>query len=111
MTFIHYNALSFALDLLSADLQHTNEANFLLALGFDANNLPCLDGIFFIGQLASWGCETGGHERRSREHETNGTAVDLDGWDGGGIAVDKTEMGDRRAVDGLEEEWFGVYRV
>lgn len=111
MTFIHYNALSFALDLLGADLQHTDQANLLLALGFDANNLSRLNGIFFIGQLTSWGCETGSHKRRSREHETNGTAVNLDGWDGGGIGVDKTEMRDWGTVDGLEKEGFGIYRV
>lgn len=104
MAFIHNNTLAFTLDLLSTNLQHTNKTNLLLALSLNANNLACLKCILGIGQSASGGSQARGHEGCAGENEADGTAVDLDGWNGGGVGVDETEVGDWGAVDGLEEE-------
>lgn len=62
MAFIHDNALSFALDLLGANLQHTDEANLFLTLGLDTDNLTSFKGILSIRQTASGGGKTRGHE-------------------------------------------------
>ena len=111
MAFIHNHALSFTLDFLGANLQHTDEANLFLALGCNTNDLTGLNGMLGIRQSTSGGSQAGGHESCAREDEADGTAVDLDCWDGGGVGVDETEVGNRRTVDGLEEEGGGVYCV
>lgn len=49
MTFINNNSLPFTLNLLSANLQHTNHTNLLLALSLDANDLPSLKRMLGIG--------------------------------------------------------------
>lgn len=89
VTLIHNNTLSFALDLLGANLQHTDKTNLLLALSLDSNNLPSLDSVLSIRQSTPRGGKAGSHKRCAREHESNGTAVDLDCRDGRGVLVDE----------------------
>lgn len=101
---VHNNTLSFALDLLGANLQHTDKTNLLLALSLDSNNLPSLNSVLGIRQSTPRGGKTGSHKRCARQHESNGTAVDLDCRDGRGVLVDEAEMRDGRSVDRLEEE-------
>jgi hypothetical protein len=103
MTFIHDNTLSFALNFLGANLQHANEANLLLTLGLDTNDLTRLNRVLCVGESASRGCQTWSHECGTGKHEADGAAVDLDSWDGGGVGVDETEVGNWRSIDGLEE--------
>lgn len=111
MALIHNNTLPFALDLLCANLQHTDKANLFLSFGLDTNDLTSLERMLGIRQASSRRGEAGGHERCPGEHKANSAAVDLDCRDGGGVGVDEAEMGDWRSVNGLEEEGSGVYCV
>jgi hypothetical protein len=111
MALIHNNTFPFALDLLSANLQHTNKTDLLLTLSLNTDDLSGLKGMLGIGQTTSGRGETGSHEGRAGEHEADGAAVDLDCWDGGGVSVDEAEVRDWGSVDGLEEKGGGVYCV
>lgn len=111
MTLIHNNSLALRLHLLSAHLQRTNKTYLLLTLGLHSNDGTSLKRVLSIRQRATGGCQTRGHECGAGEHEADSTTVDLDGWEGGGEGVDELEVGNWRAVEGLEEEGGGVYCV
>lgn len=88
MPFIHNNPLPLTLHLLSPHLQRPNKTNLLLALGLDSNDLSRLQRMLGIRQTAARGRQAGSHERSTREDEADCAAVDLDGWEGGGVGVD-----------------------
>lgn len=111
MSLIHNNSLALRLHLLSTHLQCTNETDLLLTLGLHSNDGTSLKRVLGIRQRATGRCQSRGHERGAGEHEADGTAVDLDGWEGGGKGVDELKVGDWGAVKGLEEEGGGVYCV
>lgn len=111
MSLVHDDALALVLHFLGANLKRPNKTSLLLTLGLHSNDLTRLKSMFSIGEPATGRRQTGGHERSTGKHEADGATIDLDCWEGSGEGVDEPEMGNWRAVKGLEEERRGVYCV
>lgn len=104
MPLIHNNPLPLILHLLRAHLQHPHKTSLLLPLRLHSNDLPRFQRVLRVREPAPRRSQARRHQGCAGEHEADGAAVDLDGWQGGREGVDEFQVWDGRAVEGLEEE-------
>ena len=89
MPLVNSNPLGLALDILRTNFQTTDHTRILLPFSHDSHRLSLVELVFSIWQPSPSGGQPGSHQRRTRQHEADGAAIDLDCWEGIGKCVDE----------------------
>lgn len=125
MRFLDHGALALLLDLLRARDQESHRASMILALGRNHHGLVLLQlptpvallvgalvaSLARLRQPAAGARQAGRHECGAREHEANGAAIDADGREGLGEAVDELQVWEEDAFVHFEEQGLAINDV
>ena len=104
MPLIHDHALPNPLNRLRPHPQPTHHTNLLLPLRPNRHHLALDRLIPPLRQPAPLAGQPGRHQRRAREHEADGTAVDAQAREGLREGVHEFQVRDQRVVHVLPEE-------